>query len=99
MSRTFVKPIYGFDTAPIIKIPSNRDKSDIERAILSFVDTGKKDIDQITREILVTQGYGSTKGATGRDIENALSALMRRSALNESIREDGLFIEPPAEEI
>lgn len=97
MPRTFVKSTYGFDADPVVKTPSAADKTAIETAILTYIDTGKRDIDEIMEEILITQGFGSTKGATGKDVEDALDSLIGESSLVKSTRDDGLVLEPPSE--
>jgi len=98
MAKSYVKPAYGFDADPIVKTPSAADLTAMQTDILTYVDTGKRDIDEITKEILITQGYGSTKGATGKDVEDALDSLVGKSSLVESTRDDGLVLEPASGE-
>ncbi|MAG45129.1 hypothetical protein CL633_04565 [bacterium] len=87
-----------FDSAPKVKTPSAQDLTDLEKAILDFIDTGVKTDDEIMKEILVNQTYASGKGATGNDVIAALKSLESDAALETSVRSDGKFLEPVEEE-
>ncbi len=97
MSKYYAKPTYGYDANPVILVPPAADITAIKTAILAFINTGKKNYTEIQEEILVSQAYASSKGATGNDIKKILDDLVSESSLNESGRGDGLFLEPVIE--
>ena len=98
MSKVYRKSSEGYDVIPVTKTLSIKDTEDMEVAILAYIADTDKTNDEILEEILVTQKYASSKGATEIDVLTILNSKVTDGILYRSTREDKKFLDPTPKE-